>query len=92
MSCLFRFKDKFEKFEKKAPEEARTVILEELDKLNALEPASSEFNVTRNYLDWLTSIPWGRYSEEKLDVHHAKEVPNCQCTAESTFVAHIDLG
>lgn len=40
----------------------------------AIEPASSEFNVTRNYLDWLTSIPWGQYSQEKLDVGAAKEV------------------
>lgn len=40
----------------------------------AIEPASSEFNVTRNYLDWLTSIPWGQYSQEKLDVAAAKEV------------------
>jgi len=49
------------------------VIEEELDKLNALEPASSEFNVTRNYLEWLTSIPWGTYSDEKLNVQQAKE-------------------
>ena len=40
----------------------------------AIEPASSEFNVTRNYLDWLTSIPWGQYSQEKLEVGDAKEV------------------
>jgi hypothetical protein len=40
----------------------------------AIEPASSEFNVTRNYLDWLTSIPWGRFSQEKLDVSAAKQV------------------
>ncbi len=50
------------------------VIDEELEKLGALEPSSSEFNVTRNYLDWLTSLPWGQFSEEKLDIQHAKEV------------------
>ena len=42
--------------------------------LQAIDPASSEFNVTRNYLDWLTSIPWAKYSEEKLDVQQAHEV------------------
>jgi ATP-dependent Lon protease len=56
------------------PEEAMRVIEEELSKLQGLEQASSEFNVTRNYLDWLTSIPWGKYSQEKLDVKHAKLV------------------
>lgn len=40
----------------------------------AIEPASSEFNVTRNYLDWLTSIPWGQHSQEKLEVTAAKQV------------------
>jgi ATP-dependent Lon protease len=50
------------------------VIKEELEKLSAIEPASSEFNITRNYLDWLTSIPWGQHSQEKLDIQLAKEV------------------
>ena len=56
------------------PETARKVIEEELTKLEGLEPASSEFNVTRNYLDWLTSLPWGKYGEERLDVGAAREV------------------
>jgi hypothetical protein len=37
------------------------VIEEELTKLQLLEASSSEFNVTRNYLDWLTVLPWGNY-------------------------------
>ena len=37
---------------------------EEMAKIGTLESASSEFNVTRNYLDWLTSLPWGSHSEE----------------------------
>ncbi len=56
------------------PETARKVIEEELTKLEGLEPASSEFNVTRNYLDWLTSLPWGKFGEERLDVGAAREV------------------
>ena len=44
-----------------APEEVLKVVEEELSKLSSLEPSSSEFNVTRNYLEWLTSIPWGQY-------------------------------
>ncbi|CAB1332276.1 unnamed protein product [Coregonus sp. 'balchen'] len=31
-------------------------------------------NVTRNYLDWLTSMPWGTNSEENLELKRAKEV------------------
>lgn len=59
-----------------APEEAISVIEDELNKLASLEPSSSEFNVTRNYLEWLTSIPWGHYSPEKLDIGHAHAVLN----------------
>src|SRR5690606_38106163 len=35
---------------------------------------SSEFNMSRNYLDWLTSMPWGVYSKEKLDLENAQKV------------------
>merc|ERR550514_2404950 len=56
------------------PEEAKKVIDEELQKLQSLEPSSSEFNVTRNYLDWLTVLPWGVYSEEDFSLHRAEEV------------------
>lgn len=63
-----------EPFKDAIPQDAARVIEEELSKLSSLEPASSEFNVTRNYLDWLTCIPWGHYSPERLDIQHAKKV------------------
>ena len=31
-------------------------------------------SVTRNYLDWLTNMPWGVYSEENLDLSRANDV------------------
>ena len=40
----------------KMPESVRKVFDEELAKLQGLEPAASEANVTRNYLDWLTQV------------------------------------
>jgi Lon-like ATP-dependent protease len=73
-------KDKLvEKFSEKAksllmPEAVKKVFDEELNKLQGLEPAASEFNVTRNYLDWITSIPWGRHTQENFDLNHATEV------------------
>lgn len=56
---------------KVVPEAIQTVIDEELNKLNFLESHSSEFNVTRCYLDWLTSLPWGVTSEENLKLEDA---------------------
>jgi Lon-like ATP-dependent protease len=73
-------KDKLvEKFKEKAdklamPEAVRKVFDEELNKLAHLEPAASEFNVTRNYLDWLTQIPWGLRSAENFDIQNAMKV------------------
>jgi len=46
---------------------------EELDKLKVLESGSPEYGVTRNYLDWITSVPWGQYSVDNLDLDHARE-------------------
>ena len=54
----------------------KEVIDEEINKLKFLDNHSSEFNVTRNYLDWLTSIPWGVSSEENLDILRASNILN----------------
>lgn len=62
--------------DKVVPEAIMTVIDEELTKLNFLESHSSEFNVTRNYLDWLTSLPWGVISTENLCLEKATETLN----------------
>lgn len=56
------------------PEDVRRVFDEELGKLAVLEPAGSEFSVTRNYLDWLTLLPWGRFSAESFDIGAAARV------------------
>lgn len=69
-----KFQEKFAPFKAQAPAHAVRVIEEELQKLAGLEPSSSEFNVTRNYLDWLTSIPWGHSSQERLDITEASKV------------------
>lgn len=68
-----------EKFEarlkqRKAPEDVLKVINDELEKLSVLEPQSAEYAITRNYLDWLTNIPWGIKDAECHDLTHAKVV------------------
>ncbi|XP_066262433.1 lon protease homolog, mitochondrial isoform X2 [Euwallacea similis] len=60
--------------DKVLPQAVSAVIEEELNKLNFLESHSSEFNVTRNYLDWLTSLPWGIQSEENLNIQTASKI------------------
>jgi len=56
------------------PAYAMERIRDELDKLAILETGSPEYGVTRNYLDWVTSVPWGVHSADKLDLAHARGV------------------
>jgi ATP-dependent Lon protease len=55
-------------------EEARKTVDEEIEKLKVLEPSSPEYNVSRAYLDWLTVLPWGKFSQDSYDVPKAAEV------------------
>ncbi|KAI8977519.1 Lon protease C-terminal proteolytic domain-containing protein [Mycotypha africana] len=66
------FKEKAEKLA--MPATVKKVFDEEINKLVHLEPAASEFNVTRNYLDWLTQVPWGKRSQENYNIVHATKV------------------
>ncbi|KAL6258766.1 hypothetical protein P5V15_010714 [Pogonomyrmex californicus] len=60
--------------QKTVPKPVMDVLEEELNKLSFLESHSSEFNVTRNYLDWLTSMPWGVTSTENLNLQDAIKI------------------
>lgn len=57
-------------------EEARERAKEELDKITIIEPMSPEFSVSRNYLDWLTSLPWGVFTEDSYDLDGASKQLN----------------
>lgn len=73
-------KDKLiEKFKERAkelrmPEVVRKVFDEELNKLAGLEPAASEASVTRNYLEWITQIPWGTHTPENFSLPNAQRI------------------
>eukprot|EP00899_Mesostigma_viride_P029423 jgi/Mesvir1/9666/Mv12151-RA.1 len=69
-----RFRERVEPIRASIPPEVLEVIEEQLEKLSGLEASSSEFGVTRNYLDWLTALPWAHHSEENLDVDEAARV------------------
>lgn len=56
------------------PKNVMDVINEELNKLSFLDQNSAEFNVSRNYLDWLTNLPWGKTSKENLDLDRANKI------------------
>lgn len=55
------------------PPEVKRVYAEEIDKLKTLEPMMSEYAVSKNYLDWLTQLPWGIESKDCFSVERAKK-------------------
>ncbi|MDQ6966235.1 MAG: LON peptidase substrate-binding domain-containing protein, partial [Mariprofundaceae bacterium] len=55
----------------KFSDEAQEVFDEELRKLAMLDEGSPEFGVARNYLDWLTALPWGRFGRDRYNLKRA---------------------
>ncbi len=68
---LDKFHERLEKLT--LTEQAQSRVEEEMDKLSVLEPGSPEYSVTRNYLDWITLLPWGVDSKDKLDLQYARK-------------------
>ncbi|RAL21241.1 endopeptidase La [Lujinxingia litoralis] len=59
--------------QKDISEEAQEKLERELKKLKMMSPMSAEATVVRNYIDWVLSLPWGEYTEDRLDVKVAEE-------------------
>jgi len=56
------------------PPDVQKVALKELDRLQMMPPAVAEYTVTRNYLEWLVSLPWSKSTEDKLDLAAAERL------------------
>jgi ATP-dependent Lon protease len=54
--------------------EAREAAERELERLETMNPAAAEYNVSRTYLEWLTEVPWVNSSETKLDILEAQKI------------------
>jgi ATP-dependent Lon protease len=58
------------------PKEAEEKAMLELKRLQAMPPVSAEATVSRNYLEWLISVPWHKKSKECRDIVRAEEILN----------------
>jgi len=56
------------------PKEAKTKAKNELNKLKMMSPMSAEATVVRNYLDWLTQVPWKQRTKAQIDLNKAQEI------------------
>ncbi|UYO34648.1 endopeptidase La [Bacillus zhangzhouensis] len=56
------------------PDSVRETALKELNRYEKIPSSSAESSVIRNYIDWLISLPWGIYTEDRLDLKLASEI------------------
>ena len=56
------------------PEEVRKAADRELQRLEKLPSAAAEYGVIRTYLEWILTVPWSTYTEDNLDLEHARKV------------------
>ena len=56
------------------PEKIGELAQKELARLERMNPASAEYTVSRTYLDYLTSMPWARRTEDSLDINNAQVI------------------
>ena len=55
------------------PPEADKVARRQLGRLRSMQSQSAEYNVTRNYIEWLVDLPWSRSTPDQLDVKRVRQ-------------------
>lgn len=56
------------------PDEAKAKCTAELNKLKMMSPMSAESTVSRNYLDWMLSLPWNKHSKLRASLVEAEKI------------------
>ena len=60
--------------EKKMPDYARETAEKELQRLERTPSSSPNQAIIHNYIEWILDLPWEEYSEDRLDLEHARKV------------------
>ena len=58
----------------KMPKLVQEKCMAELKKLKSMSPMSAEATVVRNYLDWMTELPWSNKSKVNNDLNNAQKI------------------
>lgn len=59
-----------------APPHVVETVKKETERLNMIPQASGEYTIAYNYIDWILSLPWQTYTEDRLDVSEAERILN----------------
>jgi ATP-dependent Lon protease len=60
------------------PADVKKIATQELERLQQIQPAAAEYPVTRNYLDWILTLPWAKSTDDKIDLAAAEKILNQQ--------------
>ncbi len=55
-------------------DEVKEEVMRQINRLERTAPDSLEATVTRNYLEWIFALPWGKETVDNLDIKHAKAI------------------
>ncbi|MCU0671698.1 MAG: endopeptidase La [Myxococcota bacterium] len=56
------------------PQEAERAARKQLGRMRTMSSASSEYQVARSYVEWITDLPWTKTTPDRLDVGEARRV------------------
>ncbi len=59
---------------KRLSQEAKTKVRHELKKLKMMSPMSAEATVSRNYIDWILSLPWNERTKDQIDIEESSRI------------------
>ena len=62
--------------EQRIPAEVEKILLKEVDRLEKINPASAEYTIGLNHIDYVTTLPWNRYTQDNLDIRRAEQILN----------------
>ena len=55
------------------PLDARKVVTRELKRIGRMQPVQPEYSMIQTYLEWMADLPWGKYSDDAMDIVRVKE-------------------
>ena len=58
----------------KMPDEARDATMRQIRRMSHMATSSPEYNISRTYVETMLDVPWGIFTEDTLDVGHAREI------------------